>query len=209
MSDRPHPKVARPDYEILDVIRRRWSPRAFDPATDIPVAALQSLFEAARWAPSSRNEQPWRFVVTHRSRTPAAFADLLASAAPKNQAWAAAAPVLVLVTVRSNHEAIDVANPHAWYDAGQAVGFLTLQATAEGLSVRQMQGFDATLARQVCAVPPSFEPAVIMAIGLAGDPDTLTVPAHREAELAPRSRRALTEFVFDGIWGNPWTSSSE
>ena len=204
MNDPSHPKVAQPDHEILDVIRHRWSPRAFNASEDVPLRDLQRLFEAARWAPSSRNEQPWRFVVGHRRRTPDAFAALLASATPKNQAWAAAAPVLVLVTVRANHEAIEVANPHAWYDAGQAVAFLTLQATASGLSVRQMQGFDPVVARQACAVPPPFEPAVIMAIGLAGDPSTLTVPGHREAELEPRSRRSLTEFVFEGVWGNSW-----
>ena len=204
MSDPSHPKVAQPDHEILDVIRHRWSPRAFNADEDVPLADLQRLFEAARWAPSSRNEQPWRFVVAHRRRTPDGFAALLACATSKNQAWAAAAPVLVLVTVRANHEAIDIANTHAWYDAGQAVAFLTLQATSAGLSVRQMQGFDPVMAREVCAVPPPFEPAVVMAIGFAGDPSTLTVPGHREAELAPRSRRSLTEFVFEGVWGNSW-----
>jgi nitroreductase len=204
MSDPTHPKIARPDHEILDVIRHRWSPRAFARGRDVAEKDLRRLFEAARWAPSSRNEQPWRFVVTHRVRTPEAFAGLLGAATSKNQLWAAAAPVLVLVALRSNHEAIEVANPHAWYDAGQAVAFLTLQATAEGISVRQMQGFDPAIARQALEVPPPFEPAVIMAIGYAGDPETLTVAGHREAEIAPRSRRPLDEFVFEGRWGHAW-----
>lgn len=201
MSDSLHPKIARADHEILDVIRHRWSPRAFDPNRDVSLDDLRPLFEAARWAPSSRNEQPWRFVVTHRRRTPEAFEALLASATSKNRAWAAAAPVLVLAAVRLNHEAIEVPNPNAWYDAGQAVAFLTLQATAQQLSVRQMQGFDPSVARTALGVPAPFEPAVIMAIGYAGDPDALTVPGHREAERMPRIRRALAEFVFEGVWG--------
>jgi nitroreductase len=207
MSDPAHPKVARADHDILDVIRHRWSPRAFDPAHDVSVEDLQRLFEAARWAPSSRNEQPWRFVVTDHRRTPERFAALLDAIAPRNQAWANAAPVLVLVALRLTHESLEMENPHAWYDAGQAVAFLTLQATASGLSVRQMQGFDATAARRVCDVPAPFEPAVVMAIGRAGDPDTLVVPGHREAERAPRSRRSVTEFVFEGTWGRAWTGA--
>ena len=205
MGDASHPKIARPDHDILDVIRHRWSPRAFDPSRDVSRADLQRLFEAARWAPSSLNEQPWRFVVVDRTRTPEAFGSLLESLSPRNRAWASAAPVLVLVAVRLKHEHLEVDNSHAWYDAGQAVGFLTLQATAGGLSIRQMQGFDAEVARRVCDVPSPFEPAVVMAIGHAGDPDALTMPAHRDAEKAPRIRRALAEFVFEGGWGTRWT----
>src|SRR5262245_37401846 len=142
MSEPRHPKIARPDHEILEVIRDRWSPRAFDASREVTPGDIRRLFEAARWAPSSRNEQPWRFVLADRRRTPDAFAALLDSLTPKNQTWAAAAPVLVLVAVRLTHEKDEIVNSHAWYDAGQAVAFLTLQATAAGLAVRQMQGFD-------------------------------------------------------------------
>ena len=207
MSDPSHPKVALTDHEILDVIRQRWSPRAFDPDADLSVVELQRLFEAARWAPSSRNEQPWRFVVADRRRSPERFRDLLESLAPRNQAWASSAPVLVLVAVQVNHSGLDLPNQHAWYDAGQAVAFLTLQATSTGLSLRQMQGFDAGRAREVCRVPAEFEPGVVVAIGRAGDPESLTIPGHREAERTPRSRRAITEFVFDGVWNSPWNAS--
>ena len=204
MSDSSHPKIARADHEILDVIRHRWSPRAFDPSREVTRADLERLFEAARWAPSSFNEQPWRFVVVDRGRTPEAFAALLSALTPRNQAWASAAPVLVLVGVRLKHERNEKDNAHAWYDAGQAVAFLTLQATAADLSLRQMQGFDPEVARRVCAVPPPFEPAVVMAIGHAGDPEALTSPGHRDAEREPRSRRAIGESVFEGTWGKPW-----
>jgi nitroreductase len=204
MTDQPHPKFAQTDHDILDVIRQRWSPRAFDATRDVSLSDLQRLFEAARWAPSSLNEQPWRFVVAERHRSPEIFEAMIGSLTPRNQAWARAAPVLVLVAVRLSHERIDATNTHAWYDAGQAVAFLTLQATATGLSSRQMQGFRADEARRVCEIPAGFEPAIIMAIGHAGDPATLTIDAHRTAESAPRLRRPVSEFVFDGKWGRDW-----
>lgn len=201
MADPQHPKIARADHDILDVIRERWSPRAFDATRDVSAGDLYRLFEAARWAPSSRNEQPWRFVVTDRRESPEAFVALHDALTPKNQVWAASAPVLVLVAVRLTHEVDDVVNSHAWYDTGQAVGFLTLQATATALSIRQMQGFDAARARDACQVSPAFEPAIIMAIGHAGDPESLSIASHREAELKPRARRTIDTFVYDAAWG--------
>jgi nitroreductase len=196
-----HPKAARTDHEILDLIRRRWSPRAFDAEQAVPRGELLRLFEAARWAPSSSNEQPWRFVVTLRDIDRAAFDGLYSSLSASNQSWASAAPVLALVAVRQTFEKTDTANAHAWWDAGQAAAHLTLQATSQGLSVRQMAGFDASIARETCGVPPAFEPAVILAIGYAGDPERLARESHRHAEVAPRVRRPLGESVFEGRWG--------
>src|SRR5262249_11775009 len=124
-----HPKIARTDHEVLDLIRRRWSPRAFDPARDVPRADLLRIFEAARWAPSSFNEQPWRFVVTERRGTqPGAFEALASSLTARNQMWARHAPVLTLVALRVILERTEAPNPHAWYDVGHAVALLTLQA---------------------------------------------------------------------------------
>jgi nitroreductase len=196
-----HPKIARPDHEILEVIERRWSPRAFDPAREVAHDDLLRLFEAARWAPSAGNEQPWRFVATSRSRSPEAFAAVLASLVPKNRAWAQSAPVLVLVAVHDAGRAGLSPSPVAWYDAGQAVAFLALQATSMGLATRQVQGFDAARAREACGVPALFAPAVVMAVGYAGDPDALPIEAHRDAERQPRIRRPISEFVFDATWG--------
>jgi nitroreductase len=203
MSDLLHPKIAHPDHDILEVIRLRWSPRAFDAARLVDRGTLHSLFEAARWAPSSRNEQPWRFIVADRSHSPDACARVLDALTPKNRAWAAAAPVLLVVALRATHEIDGAANAHAWYDAGQAVAFLVLQATASGLSTRQMQGFDADRVRQACAVPPPFDPAIVVAVGYAGDPDSLAVESHRAAESQQRVRRAVAEFVFENTWGHP------
>jgi nitroreductase len=196
-----HPKVAQPDHEILDLITRRWSPRAFAATRDVAREDLRRLFEAARWAPSSFNEQPWRFVVADRGGDPDAFVALLATLIARNQEWARHAPVLTLVAVRRTLERNDTLNAHAWYDTGQAVANLTLQATAIGLSVRQIQGFDVDAARAAMRIEPPFEPAVVMAIGYAGSPEALSHPPHRDAEQAPRSRRPISEFVFESTWG--------
>jgi len=195
-----HPKHASAEHEILDVIRQRWSPRAFDATRDVPRDELLRLFEAARWAPSASNQQPWRFVIAER-RHARAFDALLETLARSNQAWARQAPVLILVAVSTTHAVTGEANRHAWYDAGQAVGFLTLQATAQGLAVRQMEGFDHERAREACKVPPAFEPGVVIALGYVGDPESLATEKHRLLEREPRSRRPITEFVFDGTWG--------
>jgi nitroreductase len=194
-----HPKHASAEHEILEVIRQRWSPRAFDGSRDVPRDELLRLFEAARWAPSASNQQPWRFVVAERRHTEA-FGALLDTLARSNQAWARQAPVLILVAVSTTHAMTGEPNRHAWYDAGQAVGFLTLQATAQGLAVRQMEGFDHEKAREACKVPPPFEPGVVIALGYVGDPESLT-ERHRLLEREPRSRRPISEFVFDGTWG--------
>ena len=187
---------------VHELLRDRWSPRAFSNAP-VPAEDLQSLLEAAQWAASSMNEQPWRFVMASRHRSRAAFDALLASLTEKNRAWAQWAPVLVLVAVRSTLERSGAANAHAFYDAGQAVAFFTLQATAAGLSTRQMQGFHVEEARVACEVPQPFEPAVVIAVGRAGDPESLTEPSHRAAEQQPRERRGIAEFVFEGTWGQP------
>jgi nitroreductase len=195
-----HPKYAICDNDVIDLIRERWSPRAFDPSRSLTIAELWQLFEAARWAPSSRNEQPWRFVVARRDASREPFDALLGALNPTNRTWAQAAPVLVLVAVRMTVERTGEANRHAYYDAGQAVAFLTLQAQSQGLGVRQMEGFDKDVARTVCAVPDEFEPAVAMAIGYPGDPGTLTNEKHRAMEVSPRQRRKISQFVYNGAW---------
>ena len=201
MQNESHPKLAQTDHDVIDLIRVRWSPRSFDATHPIAAPDLRSLFEAARWAPSSGNEQPWRFVFTDARRTPGPHEALLQAVTPKNRAWARLAPMLVLVAVRSSFERNGAPNTHAFYDAGQAVAFFTLQATASGLGVRQMQGFDPERAREACGVPDGYEPAVVMAVGRPGHPDALEFESHREAERQPRQRRPISETVFQGVWG--------
>jgi hypothetical protein len=113
--------------------------------------------------------------------------------------------VLVLTSVRVTLERGETPNPLAFYDTGQAVALLTLQATSQELYIRQMEGFDRERARDVCAVPAPFEPAVIMAIGYSGDPESLSHERHRLAETSPRNRKPIGEIAFDGCWGKALT----
>ena len=196
-----HPKHAAADHEVLAIIRERWSPRAFDTTRALSLDDLWRLFEAARWAPSSRNEQPWRFVVTHREHSPEAYHSLLSSLGANNQSWAITAPALILTAVQLVLEQTGEMNQNAYYDTGQAVGFLTLQAQSQGLAIRQMEGFSHAVAREVCHVPEGFEPAVVMAVGYPGSPEALPSEKHRAAEVTPRKRRKASDFVFDGTWG--------
>jgi len=196
-----HPKHAAADHEVHELIRRRWSPRAFDATRVVPRAELMRLFEAARWAPSSANEQPWRFIMVPRDESSASWRGLTSALTGTNPVWAVAAPVLVVTAVRLKFEAKDAPNPMAFYDAGQAVALLVLQATAQGLSVRQMAGFRHDDVRAACGIPDGFDPTVIIAVGYAGDPDALANEKHRASELQPRRRKALTDFVYENVWG--------
>ncbi len=197
-----HPKHAAADHDVLALIRERWSPRAFDAGRAVSLDDLWRLFEAARWAPSSRNEQPWRFVVTHREHSIESYHKLFSALGSTNQSWASTAPALILTAVQMVVERTGETNRHAYYDAGQAVAYLTIQAQSQGLAIRQMEGFNHDIAREVCQVPDGFEPAVVMAVGYPGSPDTLASDKHRAAEVAPRRRRKASDFVFDGTWGH-------
>jgi nitroreductase len=190
-----HPKIAATDHDVLDVIRSRWSPRAFDAARFVTLDEQLRLFEAARWAPSSGNEQPWRFLVGDRFRQPSAFDRMLESLNETNRGWAHHAPLLVLAIAATSLTRTGAANRHAWYDTGQAVALLTMQATSMGLSMRQMEGFDRERAREACGVESGFEPVTMLAIGYPGDPAGLANEKHRELETKPRARKAVEEFV--------------
>lgn len=193
-------KTAANDYPIHDLLKRRWSPRAF---ADRPIEPekLLSLLEAARWAPSSYNEQPWAFVVATRDQ-PEDYARLLGCLIEFNQTWAKAAPVLVLTFAHLSFERNQQANRHSYHDLGLAVGALTVQATAEGLAVHQMAGISVEKIRQTFAPPAGWDPVSAVAIGYAGDPETLPKEL-RERELAAPTRKALASFVFAGAWGLP------
>ena len=190
-----HPKVAKTDHDVLDVIKARWSPRAFDITRPVSRDTQLQLFEAARWAPSSANEQPWQFIVGDRFTNPDAFAAMLAAMTESNQTWAQYAPVLMLVTARVESERFKGPNEHAWYDTGQAVTLLSMQATAMGVGARQVAGFDADRARAACGVEPPFEPVVMIALGYPGEPHVLPNEKHRAAETQPRARRPIADFV--------------
>lgn len=193
-------RVAHTSFPIEPLLARRWSPRAFAP-TPVPGDVLGSLFEAARWAPSCFNEQPWRFVFAHRAEHEA-FERLASCLVESNARWAAAAPVLMLSVARTTFTRNDKPNRHALHDVGLAAENLVLQAEALGLGVHQMAGFDVARARDVLAVPPDHEPVAMFALGYRGTPESLPDDL-RQRELAPRQRRPLAEFVFTGRFGTP------
>jgi nitroreductase len=186
-------------YPIHDVLRRRWSPRAFSERPVEP-EKLQSLFEAARWAPSSNNEQPWTFVIATKDQ-PGEYADLLDCLKEGNKKWAFRAPVLALSVARLNFEDDGTPNRHAFHDTGMAVFSLVIQATALGLFVHQMAGYDVEKARMKLKIPDGHDPVAMIAIGYPGDsallPDYL-----RERELKSRERQSINEFVFSAAWGS-------
>jgi|SRR5579883_1245922 len=187
--------------ELLDVIQRRWSPRAF---ADRPVPAdeLNLALEAARWAASSMNDQPWHFLVGDKYSNPEAYDRIFDTLVPFNQAWAKSAPVLIMVVARKVFAYNGKPSPTALYDTGMAAGQLVLQATALGLVTHQMGGFDHAKAHELLGIPENHEAVAVMAVGWPGDPETL--PAElRDREKAPRQRKPVSDFVFGGQWGQP------
>ena len=193
------PNAARTDFPMHDLIRRRWSPRAF---ADRPVEPekLRSLLEAARWAPSSFNQQPWAYLVATREE-PEAFGRLLTALMEGNRAWAARAPVLMLSVAKLDFDRNGQPNRHAFHDVGLATANLVTQATAMGLAAHQMAGFDAAKARELFAIPDGWEPVAAIALGYPGEASSLPAPL-RDRELAARTRKPLEEFVFSGRWGH-------
>lgn len=189
-------KVAAADHAIHPAIQQRWSPRAFAPHPVAPEKVL-SLLESARWAPSSGNGQPWHFIVGAQGS--ATHARLVKALKEGNLPWAAQAPVLML-TVAQTMTASGRPATHALYDVGLAVANLTFQATALNLFVHQIGGFQPEKARDLFAIPDGLTPVTMLAIGYLGEPETLD-ERNRERELAPRTRRPLSEFVFEETWG--------
>jgi nitroreductase len=186
------------DFPVHDLIAERWSPRA---VSDKPVApdVLQSLFEAARWAPSSSNEQPWAYIVATKDDAEN-FAKLLSVLVPFNVTWAQRAPVLALAVAELAFAKNGTPNRNAQHDVGAASAWLTVEATSRGLFVHQMAGYDHDKARQVFGIPAGWEPIAAIAIGYPGDPDSLPQPL-RDREGAPRTRKPISEFVMSGSWG--------
>lgn len=193
-------KRATADHPIHELIATRWSPYAF---SDRPVAkdVVCSLFEAARWAPSSYNEQPWSYIVA-TCEEPEEFARLLGCLVEVNQEWARNAPVLALGVVRLTFARNGKPNRAAHHDLGLAAGNLVLEATSRGLFVHQMIGIEPDKARETYAIPDHSEALTGIAVGYLGEGDALAEKL-RERDTAPRTRKPLGEFVFGGKWGTP------
>lgn len=191
-------KPAPTEFPIHDLLARRWSSRAFD-ERPVDVVTLKSLLEAARWAPSSNNEQPWRFIVATKNHEPE-WNRLFNCLMEGNRKWAFRAPVLILSVVSMHFENGGQSNRHAFHDVGLATENLVLQATASGLTTHQMAGFDVEKARVDLKIPMGYEPVVMMAIGYPGDPAVLPERL-QERERQPRKRQSIHDRMFLGQWG--------
>jgi nitroreductase len=187
----PSDKTARTAALLHPLLAARWSPRAFDPAHELAPEQFTCLLEAARWAPSASNTQPWRFAVTLRGS--AEHAAVLEALASGNRTWAHAASALVVAAAET--VAPDgAARPWALYDTGQAVAHLSVQAEHQGLAVHQMGGFDRDRVRSVLEVPEFVEPLVVLAVGRWDDTVELPEPLAGR-EVAPRTRLPLDELL--------------
>jgi len=193
-----HPKWAQPDHPVQEEIVRRWSPYVF---SEKPVAEtdLRCLFEAARWAASSYNEQPWRYIIACKAQA-GEHAKVLSCLIETNQVWAQHAPVLALGVIGLNFTRNGKPNKAAFHDLGAASASLTFEATARGLCVHQMIGIEPGKAREIFAIPEGFEATTGLAIGYLGDPAQADEKLRQRDEW-PRVRKPLNEFVFGGTWG--------
>ena len=186
------------EYPVHEFIRDRWSPRAFAQKA-ISAEDLRSLFEAARWAPSSSNEQPWAFIVaTHGDQEN--FAKALQPLVEFNATWAKHAYVLGYAVSELAFAKNDTPNRNAQYDTGAAMSQLTTEATSRGIRVHQMAGFDPNTARDIFKIPAGWDAIAAFAMGYPGDPASLPEP-YRQRETLPRVRKPIREFVMTGTWG--------
>lgn len=182
---------AATDADLHPLLAARWSPRGFDRTHVLDDSDLATLLEAARWAPSSSNSQPWRFLVTRRGEP--AFDRLHAQLAEGNQGWTPAASALLIAAATVVDEKGDPL-PWARYDTGQAAAHLSIQASAMNLVVHQMAGFDPAGITAQFALPAGVEPVTALAIG-RWDPQAPLPDYLQEREFAPRERRPLTDLV--------------
>jgi nitroreductase len=190
-------KRAKTEYPIHELLQKRWSPRAFV-AQPVEPDKLRSILEAARWAASGGNLQPWAFVLGTQE-DPDLFARLVGCLEEGNVRWAAKAPVLGLSIVRLTRPN-GRPNRTAMHDVGLAMQNLVIQATAFDLYVHMMGGYSTEKARSEFAIPDDHEPVAMFALGYLGDPTTLD-EKHQQSELTERTRRPLADFVFGARWG--------
>ena len=187
-------RARRSDLPVHPVLNERFSPRAFSDRA-ITDAELELVLEAARWAPSSMNEQPWRFLVTRKGGD--GHAELLAALNPSNQVWADKAPVLILNLVHRTLSKNGQENYHARHDLGLATAQLTAQATALGMGLHILGGFNAEMVRTAFEIPDTYDLVSVIALGFPGDPESL--PEHlQQRELQHSPRRPLSELVHYG-----------
>jgi nitroreductase len=196
-----HPKNAKPDHSILPAIAERWSPYAFDPRP-VERQKLLSCLEAARWAPSSYNEQPWTFLLAERTDA-GEFARMVDCLVEGNRPWAKNAGVLMLTIVSRLFVKNGKPNRAAEHDIGLAAGNMVLQATALGLQGHQMIGIEPAKIRTEYRIPDTHEPLTAIALGYPAAVQPGTSDPLAQRDLAPRGRKPLSEIFIHGAWGQP------
>ncbi len=192
-------KVASVEYPVIDLIKNRWSPRAFS-SSPIEEEKIMSLIEAARWAPSCFNEQPWNFIL-FKKENQEAYKNIIDIISPKNQLWAKTAPLIILSVAKIKFEQSGKINKHALHDVGAAVSNLTMQANSMGLYIHQMAGFNTDKAKELFNIPDDYEPVTAIAVGYYGNKDDLP-EEFIKSETAERNRKSLDEFTFESKWHN-------
>jgi nitroreductase len=181
----------QPDHEINPQFLERWSPRSFS-NQEVSEEVLLSLFEAARWAPSGSNNQPWRFIV---ARTPEQLTKFHTFINPFNLVWCEKAPILTLV-ISHTKSPRGTDNPSHAFDAGTAWGYLALEANNQGLITHAMGGFEREQAREALQIPADYELHAVIAIGYRGPADAL--PENLQEREVPSGRHPINEIVFPG-----------
>jgi nitroreductase len=190
-------KPAATEVPIAEPLASRWSPRAFDPDHPVEPEKVTALFEAARWAPSSSNEQPWRYLVFDGRDAEARR--MAEDCLTPGNAWAKRAAILLIGCTKRTYTRNGKPNRHATHDLGAASMSLVLQATSMGLIAHQMGGFDPAAARGAFAIPDDFDVMTMIAVGYPGDVDLLP-PERRASETGPRSRKPAANFAFRDRW---------
>ncbi|MGY3087844.1 nitroreductase [Hymenobacter sp. UYAg731] len=193
--------VLKLEHEIMPVLTQRRSPRAYS-AKAVSAEVVEQIFTAASSAASCYGEQPWRYIMGSQSSSPEAFGKILGSLMEFNQAWAKKAHVMAVGVAKLNFSHDGNANGWAKYDVGQSTATLAVEAAELGLQIHQMAGFSPDAVRTAFSIPEGFEPVVVFTLGYPGPasdlPDGLS-----EKETAPRTRKPLAEFLFEGAWPTP------
>ena len=189
-------KPAITSCEIHPVLKQRWSPRSFNPDKPVPRQQLLRLFEAARWAPSAFNEQPWRYILGIKGHEN--WQKIFDSLVEFNRDWAVHAPVLLVTLAKKTFTKNGKDNAHRLYDLGDSVAHMSFQAYADGLVMHQMGGFSAAKLTEAFAISEAFEPVTVIAVGYQDLPAKLQGSLY-DSEIAGRTRKPVEELVISGL----------
>jgi nitroreductase len=185
---------------IHDLLARRWSSRAFDPQRPVAREQLLVLVEAGRWAPSCNGDEPWRYLIWDKARDPEGWQKAFDCLSENNRKWVKNVPLLMLSCAGSSFEATGKPNRWTQHDTGAASVSMALQASAMGLMVHQMGGYDAEKARAAFGIPAEYTPMAMIAIGYQASPDILDEET-KAKELRPRARKPAAQRFYEGGWG--------